>query len=127
LEVEAAKELDHRQEIRRPMTLVQYFERTFIEGFDGGGYEEAAGRLENPEQRSVPYEVLYLDGNVVGEAGPIARHRLDDPYRVSGTVEEVRIPEGDVPGARADLSADVFEHDFGLNHETVRCRRNVGQ
>ena len=41
---------------------------------------------------------------------------FDNPHRVRGPVEEVRIAERDVAGACRDLTRDVGEDDLGLHH-----------
>ena len=67
--------------------------------------------------RAVTQQVLDLRGDVERDVGPlgveIARHR----ERVRRPVEEVGIAEGDVPGARLDLLADVGQHDLARHRE----------
>ena len=43
--------------------------------------------------------------------GKLAGEPLDDRHRVADTVEEVRVAERDVPGARRDLRANVGHDD----------------
>ena len=55
-------------------------------------------------------QVLNLDGRVVGESRELSVELFDDSQAVGGSVEEVRVSEGDVLGACPDLSTYVLQN-----------------
>ena len=61
-------------------------------------------------------QMLDFDRRVVGDGGKFGVQRLHNRHRVGGTVEEIRVAEGDVLRARGDLLANVFEHHVAAHH-----------
>src|SRR5204862_1715552 len=65
---------------------------------------------------AMPQQVLYLDRDVVCNAGKFAREPADDRVGVTNAVEEVGIPEGHVPRSGGNLRANVREDDLVRDH-----------
>ena len=102
---------DDLDEVGVRVPLLQVPEHLVVERLDRGGHERAAGVAQARQRRGLLPQVLDLDRDVVGDAGKLARQRVDDRQRVSRAVEEVGIAEGDVLRARRHLRADVRQHD----------------
>ena len=64
-------------------------------------------------------QVLDLDGDIVGQSREFAVECADDVEGVARTVEEIRVAEGDVLRAGGDLTANVLEHDLGLDNSEL--------
>ena len=81
-----------------------------VEGFDGAGDEEAIGIPEDRQVTFVDAEMLDFDGDVVRKLRKFRVQIADDRERVADAIEKIGIAEGDVPGARGDLLADIGEN-----------------
>src|SRR5439155_11061470 len=62
-------------------------------------------------------QVLDLDRRVERDVGPSRVQLARDPQRVRRAVEEVRIPEADVPCPRSDLLCDVRQYGFSRHRD----------
>ena len=65
----------------------------------------------------MPEDVFDLGGEIEGEAGVGVAHPAQDTKDMGGAVQEVRVPEGDVPGSHAHLLVHVGEHHVGGHGE----------
>src|SRR2546425_10354789 len=61
--------------------------------------------------------VLDLRGEIVTNVREFVVQGMDEPHGVAGAVQEVRVPEGDVPRTRGDQLADVRQHDVPRDSE----------
>ena len=99
------------------MALVEDLQDTVVDRFDRAGDEETAGVAQRRQVPGVLEQVLDLDDHVVGELREPPVQLLDDAHGVGGTIEEIRIAEGDVLCAGRHLTRDVLQHDVRLHDE----------
>ena len=62
-------------------------------------------------------QVLYLDGGVVSGVRELGMKGFDQANGMAGTVEEIRVTEGDVLSSSLDLLTHVCQHHFPLYDE----------
>ena len=98
------------------VALVEPVQRLFVDGLEGADDEQAPGGGELRPEIPVAEDVLDLDGAIERQLRPAFVHGGDDAPGVLRPVEEVGIPEGDVPGTAGDEALDVGEDDV-LRHD----------
>jgi hypothetical protein len=114
--VNGIKVARHLDEIGTGVAFVELREHRIVYRLHRAGDEQAASLAEARQQLAMLQQMLDLDGRVVGQVRELLVQRVHDAHGVRGTVEEVRIAEGDVLGAGADLLANVRERDLRLDH-----------
>ena len=62
-------------------------------------------------------QVLYLDGGVVSGVWKLGMKGFDQRNGMSGTVEKIRVTEGDVLSSSLDLLTYICQHHFSLYDE----------
>ena len=110
-----AEQVPDAQEVGPRVPLVQDLEDAIVDRLDRARDEQASGLAQLGQHPRVPDEVLDLDRHVIGDPRVLRVQGSGDLERMTGAIEEVRIPERDVLCARADLLPDVLEHDVPLD------------
>ena len=113
----APNRVERTRHVGAAVTLLEVREHDVGERLDRRHDEQAAGRSELGEQRPVLEQVLYLGGEVVGHVRELRVQLADQPAGVPRAVQEVGIPESDVPRPGGDEPADVLEHDVARDGE----------
>ena len=107
-----------RDRIEKVLACVPFLEarqNRIVYRLDGADDEETPRVAQLGEQITVAKQMLDLDRDVEGDRWMRGMQRPHDTSRVSGTVQEIRIAESDVPCAGADLGGDIGQDDLGLN------------
>ena len=78
------------------MVLREKAQNVVVHSLHGGGDEQAPAAPQLGQQFGVIDEVLDLDGGIERDFGKRVVQRPRQPQAVGGTVEEVRVAEGNV-------------------------------
>ena len=81
-----------------------------VDRFCRGGDEQAPAAPQLGQQFGVIDEVLDLDGGIEGDVGECFVQRARQPEGMGGTIEEVRVAEGNMGCPFSDLLPDVCHH-----------------
>ena len=108
-------EPDDADEVAPCMPFVEQLEDAVVDRLHRRGDEQAAGGGQPRQVAGLVQQVLDLYGHVVGEGGEFRGEPLNQAQGMAHAVEEIRIPEGDVPRTRGDLPADVLHHHIRLD------------
>ena len=99
-------------ESRSRVPLLELVQHVIVYGLDGARDERAARVAQNGQRVSVGEQMLDLDRDVVRDLRKLRMERARDGNGVADAVEEVRVAERDVSGARGDLPSDVRHDDL---------------
>ena len=92
-----------RSKSRSRVPLLELVQHVIVYRLDGARDERAARVAQNGQRVGVGEQVLDLDRDVVRDLRKLRMERARDGNGVADAVEEVRIAERDVSGARGDL------------------------
>src|SRR5574341_172250 len=97
------------------VSFVQNLQNAVVDRFNCAGDKQAARVAEDWQILRGVQEMLNLDRDVVGYVWKFSVHGLDDWDHMTGSIEKIRVTEGDVARARFDLIANICQHHVALH------------
>jgi hypothetical protein len=111
-ESQLAETRRHGKKIGAGVPFGKAIENGVVDRFNGSGDKKASGIAQGGEMFGMMEQMLDFYRDIVAHVGKFAMQLADNGERVRAAVEKVGIAKGDVLGSRANLPADVFEHNL---------------
>src|SRR5579884_195238 len=114
--VQAPEQLHQPEKVLPRMALVQPGQNGVIERFHRRGDKQAARIAEHRQQGGVLEQMFDLRCDVIGQRREFSMQALHQFQRMPGSVEKIRVTEGDVLGTGGYLAANIFYNNIVGHH-----------
>ena len=98
------------------MSFIENLQYGVVDRLHRAGDQQAAGIAQTREMLLIFEQMFDLDGHIIGHFREFPVQGVYDRQHMPGTVEEIRIAEGDMLCAHLHLLADICQHHFFLHH-----------